>query len=115
MITKESYVFVEHKGEEDWYVKIKDEGPYKGIIYKYGRIEVKEDELQEQAHLTFQFDVTKIPEELHIDKEELQHDVTFMNMLGDILTNIIEDAMESGKYKLGKNDKPTDTESTVHE
>lgn len=115
MITKESYAFVEHKGEEDWYVKIKDDGPYKGIIYKYGRIEVLEDKENEAAQIKFQFEISKIPEDLHIDKDELQHDVSFMNMLGDILTHIIEDAMESGKYKLGKNDKPTDTESTVHE
>ncbi len=115
MITKESYTFVEHKGDEDWYVKIKSDGPYKGIIYKYGRIQVQEDEENLDAKLNFQFDISKIPDELHIDKEELKEDMTFLNMLGDILVHIIEDAMDSGKYKLGKNDKPTDSESTVHE
>ena len=39
-ISKDSYTFVEHKGDEDWFVKIK-EGDYKDIIYKYGRIEVQ--------------------------------------------------------------------------
>jgi hypothetical protein len=48
-------------------------------------------------------------------EEELQEDLTFLNLLGDVLTHIIEDAMETGKYKLGQNDKPTDSESTVHE
>lgn len=115
MITNESYTFVEHKGDEDWYVKIKADGPYKGITYKYGRIEVQEDEDNLDAKLKFQFNIAKIPDELHIDETELHEDVTFLNMLGDILVHIIEDAMTSGKYKLGKNDKSTDSESTVHE
>lgn len=110
-ITHDSYTFVEHKGDEDWYVKIK-EGDYKDIIYKYGRIEVKEE--GDTAKLKFQFHISKIPDELLMTKEELQEDATFMNMLGDILTHVIEDAMDSGKYKLGQNDKPTDSEPTVH-
>jgi len=113
-ITSNSYTFVEHKGDEDWYVKIK-EGDYIGIIYKYGRIEVEEDEVEETAKLKFQFTLSKIPTDLEMTKEELQEDLTFLNLLGDILTHIIEDAMGSGKYKLGQNDKPTDSESTVHE
>jgi hypothetical protein len=59
--------------------------------------------------------VAKIPQELEMTEEELQEDLTFLNLLGDVLTHIIEDAMETGKYKLGQNDKPTDSESTVHE
>lgn len=111
-ISKDSYTFVEHKGDEDWYVKIK-EGDYKDIIYKYGRIEVQEE--VDNAKLKFQFNISKIPDDLLMTQEELQEDITFMNLLGDILTHIIEDAMDTGKYKLGKNDKPTDTEPTVHE
>ena len=37
-----------------------------------------------------------------------------MNTLGDILSHIIEDSLETGKFKLGNDDKPTDSESTVH-
>jgi hypothetical protein len=114
MITHDSYTFVEHKGEEDWYVKLKN-GDYKDVIYKYGRIEVEEDDIEESAKLKFQFKVAKIPQELEMTEEELQEDLTFLNLLGDVLTHIIEDAMETGKYKLGQNDKPTDSESTVHE
>lgn len=113
-ITKDSYTFVEHKGEDDvWYVKIK-EGDYKDIVYKYGHIEVLE-EPNGEAKLKFQFNVAKLPEELGMDEFDLNNDVTFCTLLGDILVNILEDAMESGKYKLGKDDQSTDSESTMHE
>ena len=114
MITSDSYTFVEKKGDEDWHVKIKD-GEFKGIVYKYGRIEVAEDHDDETARLKFQFHVETIPSELEMTVEELNEDVTFLNTLGDILTHIIEDAMDSGKYKIGNDDKPTDSEPTVHE
>ena len=112
MITQDSYTFVEHTNDEAWYIKIK-EGEYKDVIYKYGRIEVTE--VDDHAKLKFQFNVTKIPDDLGMTSEDFNEDVTFMNLIGDILTHIIEDAMDSGQYKIGKNDKSTDSESTVHE
>ena len=114
MITSDSYTFVEKKGDEDWHVKIKD-GEFKGIVYKYGRIEVAEDHDEETARLKFQFHIEKIPTELEMTVEELNEDFTFLNTIGDILTHIIEDAMDSGKYKIGNDDKPTDSKPTVHE
>lgn len=111
-ITHNSYTFVEHKGEEAWFIKIK-EGDYKDVIYKYGTIEVLE--VDDHAKLKFQFKVEKYPDELGMTEEDFNQDTTFMNMLGDILTHILEDAMETGKYKLGNDDKPTDSKSTVHE
>jgi hypothetical protein len=48
-------------------------------------------------------------------EEELNEDLEFLNVLGAILTHIIEDSFESGQYKMGNNDKSTDSESTVHE
>jgi hypothetical protein len=114
MITSDKYTFVEKKGDEDWHVKIKD-GDYKDIIYKYGRIEVEEIEEEGSARLKFQFMIDKIPSELSMTTEDLQEDTTFLTLLGDILSHIIEDAMDSGKYKIGNDDKSTDSESTVHE
>jgi hypothetical protein len=114
-ITNNSYTFVENATEQDsWHVKIK-EGDYAGIIYQYGRIQVKEDFDTESAKLQFQFNIKKIPDELGMESEDLLEDETFMNLLGDILTHIIEDAMDNGNYKIGNNDKSTDSESTVHE
>jgi len=115
-ITSNSYSFVESaSSNEDWHLKI-NEGEYKGIVYKYGRIEVNEPTFgQENATLKFQFKVEKIPTDAFFTEDDLHNDEAFMNLLGDILTHVIEDAMDSGKYKLGNDDKPTDSESTVHE
>jgi hypothetical protein len=112
MITSKSYAFVEHKGDEDWYVKLK-EGDYKDIIYKYGKIGFQEE--GDEARLRFQFKVAKLPPDFDMTEEDLNQDETFLNHLGDVLTHILEDAMDSGQYKLGQNDKPTDSEPTVHE
>lgn len=109
-ITSKSYSFVENDFSDDsWHVKI-NEGDYKDIVYKYGKIQIKES--GEEATLGFQYAITDLPE--HLDKEELKSSVEFMDTLGDILSHIIEDSFETGKFKLGSDDKPTDSESTVH-
>lgn len=115
-VTYDTYAFVENASSQDeWHVKIK-EGDYAGIVYKYGRIDIAEpDNGEGDAVLKFQFKTASIPEKLDLTEEDLNTDETFMNLLGDILVHIIEDAMNSGKFKLGNNDKPTDSESTMHE
>ena len=103
--TSDSYSFVENDFSDDsWHVKI-NEGDYKDVVYKYGKIQVIEK--GEEATLSFQFKVVDLPE--HLNEEELNSDVEFMNNLGDILSHIIEDSLETGKFKLGNNDKPTDS------
>lgn len=110
-ITSKSYSFVENATVNDeWHVKI-NEGTFKDVVYKYGKIQVKEKD--EEAVLSFQFKVIDLPE--HLDEEELNCSVDFMDILGDVLTHVIEDSLETGKFKLGNDDKPTDSESTVHE
>jgi len=115
-ITSNSYSFVESAtSDKDWHLKIK-EGDYKDIVYKYGTIEVIEPVDDEgSATLKFQFKIEKLPKDCYFTEEDLHNDEAFMNLLGDILTHVIEDAMDSGKYKLGNDDKPTDSESTVYE
>jgi hypothetical protein len=110
-VTSDSYTFVENDfSDESWHVKI-NEGDYKDIVYKYGKIQIKEN--GDEATLGFQYAIVDLPE--HFDQEELKSDVGFMDTLGDILSHIIEDSFETGKFKLGNNDKPTDSESTVHQ
>jgi hypothetical protein len=108
--TNDTYTFVESATSDEWHIKIK-EGAYKDIVYKYGKIQIKE--VGEEAKLNFQYKVVDLPEDF--DEEDLNHDVEFMTQLGDILTHIIEDSLESGKFKLGNNDKPNNSESAVHE
>lgn len=100
-ITNDSYTFVENMSSGDeWHIKI-NEGDYKDTVYKYGKIQIRE--LDDEAKLNFQFKVVDLPE--HLDEDELNNDVVFLNQLGDILTHIIEDSLETGKFKLGNNDQ----------
>lgn len=109
-ITSDSYSFVENDFSDDsWHVKI-NEGDYAGIVYKYGKIQIKEN--GDDATLGFQYAIVDLPESF--DAEELKSSVEFMNTLGDILSHIIEDSLETGKFKLGNDDKSTNTESAVH-
>lgn len=109
-VTSNSYSFVENDFSDDsWHVKI-NEGVYKDIVYKYGKIQIKEN--GDEATLGFQYKIIDLPE--HLDEEELNCSVEFMDTLGDILSHIIEDSFETGKFKLGSDDKSTDSESTVH-
>jgi hypothetical protein len=104
-ITSNSYTFVENANSgSEWHVKI-NEGDYKDTVYKYGKIQIKE--LEEEAKLNFQFKVIDLPE--HLDEDELNNDVVFLTQLGDILTHIIEDSFESGKFTLGDNDQSTNS------
>ena len=109
-ITSDTYSFVENDFSDDaWHIKI-NQGVYKDIVYKYGKIQVKEKD--EQATLSFQYKIIDLPE--HLDEQDLNCSVEFMDALGDILTHIIEDSFETGRFKIGNNDKSTDSESTVH-
>lgn len=101
-ITNESYSFVTRDEEdENWYVQLK-EGPYQGVVYRYGKIQVKERDYDE-AQLQFQYAIIDCPD--HLERSELQQDETFMNYLGDVLTHIIEDSFTNNKFKLGDNDQ----------
>ena len=115
-VTYDTYSFVESATSNDeWHVKIK-QGDYAGIVYKYGRIDIVEPIVEgEDARLKFQFKTATIPESLGLSEDDLTTDEVFMNFLGDILVHIIEDAMNSGKFKIGNDDKPTDSESIMHE
>lgn len=115
-MTSDHYAFVENAHTTDeWHIKIK-QGEYAGIIFKYGKIEIKEPEFgQEDAILKFDFKVVKLPEGFDMTEEDLNGDEDFMNFLGKILVHIIEDAIERNTFKLGNNDKPTDSEPTLHE
>jgi hypothetical protein len=109
-ITNKTYSFVENDFSDDnWHVKI-NEGVYKDIVYKYGKIQVKEK--GEEATLAFQFKIVDLPE--HLDEGDLNSSVEFMETLGDILTHIIEDSLETGQFKLGNDDQPTNSESAMH-
>lgn len=109
------YAFVDKMDvvDDTWHIQIKD-GDYSGVVYKYGSVKIHENDGKE-AVLKFQFAIVEAPDHLHLD--DLNHDTDFMNTLGDILHNILTDAFESGKYRLGKkkdDDSEDDSQSVIH-
>ena len=65
------------------------EGPYKGTIYKYGK--VKFEEIDQQMHLLFGYDVLESPV---MKPAKLEKDDTFKNYIGDLLVEIMSSNIE---------------------
>jgi hypothetical protein len=87
------YVFAQKEGEEHSCVKI-TEGKFKDVIYHYGRVAfAPESEKQSDGKLPMKFDYTvdKNPNNLILlDNKE------FIDYIGDILLEILEDQLERG-------------------
>ena len=87
------YTFAQKEGEEHSCVKI-TEGKFKDIIYHYGRVAfAPESEELPDGKLPMKFDYTvrKNPNELILlDNKE------FIDYIGDILLEILEDQLERG-------------------
>jgi hypothetical protein len=65
------------------------EGPYKGTIFKYGKVKFKEE--NDQIYLLFAYDVL----ESTVDKpKKLEKDIDFKNYLGDLLVEIMGSNIE---------------------
>jgi len=69
------------------------EGPYKGTLFKYGK--VKFEEKGEQVHLLFAYDVL----ESEVEKpKKLEKDNDFKNYIGDLLVEIMSSNIEQEIY-----------------
>lgn len=76
-------------------------GPYSGIVYKYGKISLREE--NEDLNVTMEIDIINAPEDF--DKNE----TAFTNTVGEIFVQIVESGVE-----LKKNDV-VDLEDDVHQ
>jgi hypothetical protein len=59
-------------------------GEYAGILYHYGKVKITEEEMF--ARMTFDYTIVTTPK---IAVEELMKDDGFLNLIGDILTDIL--------------------------
>ena len=101
-ITSDSYTFVEKPNSPMYSVKLKS-GGFSGVIVTYGKVSLTESADKETATLSFQFKVDEAPAPHNVGELEKSED--FNNYLGDILSHIIQNAFDSGKYKFGSDDK----------
>ena len=109
-ITDTDYVFVEKPASELYSVKLKS-GQWSGVIVTYGKVSLKVNEDKESATLSFQFKVDEAPPP-HI-VEILEESNDFNNHLGDILSHIIQNAFNTGNYKVGSNDKQSTNDDSA--
>ena len=89
--TKNSkYAFVQREGDDFTCIKLL-QPPYKGIIYKYGKVGFAKDEKPDGTlPMKFDYDIIFNPHEMDIDKKE------FIDYIGDILIEIMEKQIEDG-------------------
>ena len=108
-ITKDDYKFVE-RPEDVMYTVELTTGEYKGTKYQYGKVSAKVEEINDDedgiASLSFMWNLIE-------GDDALQESPDFQNYIGDVLSHILQDAFDSGEYKIGNDDdtKRTDNDS----
>ena len=105
-ITQYDYDQIEyHKGTNHDSFKIKT-GQYSGTVITFGEIAIQEQMDGSDPKLKFQYQIDESP----LDVDELKMDSDFNNYVGDLLTHIIEAAIEDNNFAIGE--QPDGTEST---
>ena len=87
------YVFAQRKNDDYTCIKL-TEDKYKDIIYKYGNVGFKEVEDKEKLSVIFDYNILKNPNDIDVDTEE------FINHIGDILIDLVEEQLATGKLDL---------------
>jgi len=102
-ITKDDYKFVE-RPEDVMYTVELTTGEWKGTKYQYGKVSAKVEEVNDDedgiASLSFMWNLIE-------GDDALQESPDFQNYIGDVLSHILQDAFDSGEYKIGNDDDNT--------
>ena len=108
-VTTNDYKFVE-RAEDDFYTVERTTGEWAGTKYQYGKVSAKIEEINDDedgiARLNFMWTLIE-------GDEDLTENPSFQDYIGKVLQNILEDAFDSGNYKIGNDDdsKRTDNDS----
>ena len=93
---KEKYTFVS-KERDNWASICINGGQFDGVIYKYGKVSIpEEEEKNEKGNLPFRFEYDIIDNN-NIPREKV--DEEFFILIGDILVDIIDDQLEEDNLK----------------
>ena len=101
-ITNESYGLVDNVEFGDspvavYSVKIKDK-KYKNVVVSYGKIGLNVQEDGATAKLSFKYQIDDVA---NFDRKDLENSDDFNTYLGDLLTHIIQTALDTGAYTVG--------------
>tara|TARA_B100001093_G_scaffold339960_1_gene324745 strand:+ start:353 stop:682 length:330 start_codon:yes stop_codon:yes gene_type:complete len=92
-IKADSFAYVEKEDAEVYAINIK-KGRFKGVIFSFGKVDLKEDKENDQLALNFRFVVQEGNTRYGID--ELNDSKKFKTYIADILKYILEE--EFGEY-----------------
>ena len=100
----EMYTFVENK-EKTWTgIGLTEKaGKYQGVVYKYGKVDVKEDEKNDTASLQFEWDML---DSNGLPKESIKDD--FFELAGKILEDIIRKQIDGEELQYVNTDDRKD-------
>jgi len=87
------YTFAQRQNDDYTCIKL-TEGKYAEIIYKYGNVGFKEVEDSEKLSVIFDYNILKNPKDVDIDEQE------FIDHIGDILIDLVEEQLATGKLDL---------------
>lgn len=100
---REMYTYVENKDHSWTGIGLTEKaGKYQGVVYKYGKVDIKEDEENDSATLQFEWDML---DSNGLPKEMIGDD--FFNLIGDILQDIIRNQMEQDDLQYVNTDDRT--------
>ena len=98
---KDKYTFVS-KVDDKWASVCIKGGKFDGVIYKYGKVSIPEEENKnEDGTLPFQFEYDII-DNVGILREEFNED--FFILIGDILVDIIDEQIKEDNFEYTSND-----------
>tara|TARA_R110000772_G_scaffold217433_1_gene327870 strand:+ start:227 stop:487 length:261 start_codon:yes stop_codon:yes gene_type:complete len=83
IIIDDDVTLVESSGTDLYGVKVL-KGDYKGVIYCYGKVNVKENTEKDECQLTFDYQIRESP-------EGFKDNGKFRNYIGDVLVKIIQE------------------------
>jgi len=110
-IAKSDYKFIE-RNEDDFYTVELLTGEWKGTKYQYGKVSAKVDEITEDdegiASLSFRWTLIE-------GDETLDGNPQFQDHIGGVLQHILEDAFETGDYKIGNDNDNSTTDNDSKE
>ena len=96
---KEKYTFVS-RVEDNWTSVCLEGGNFDGVIYKYGKVSIGEEE-DGKGNLPFRFEYNII-DNVGIPREEFGEE--FFTLIGDILVEIIDEQLEEENLEYSSND-----------
>ena len=107
VITSADYQLVESANIEFYGVKLLT-GKWKGVVYIYGQVKIKESPELDIATLAFTYDIQEAEQ---FEESELIGDINFRNYIGGILQNIMEESLEKGEVigTIGHNNTNSNT------